>query len=81
MGQIKQYLPAYFSGFELETRTFNSLEELFKIDWVKEFSNDAVFFRYSIASGHILMAEYDNGFEQEVVGFIPIYRVLLIICQ
>jgi hypothetical protein len=76
-GTIKQYRPAYFSGYENELSSFNSLKELLNIKWVKQFSKSKNFYRYSIdladsysSSRHTLMAEYKNGTEWWVIGFI-----------
>jgi hypothetical protein len=83
MAQIRQYRPAYFSGFENETRAFTSLKELLNIEWVDNFRKlpngqiDPNFHRYSISrhSDHkgyeyALMAEYKNGYYWWVVGFV-----------
>jgi len=76
-GTIKQYRPAYVSGYENELSIFNSLKELLNIKWVKQFSKSNNFYRYSIdladshpSSQHTLMAEYKNGSEWWVIGFI-----------
>lgn len=81
MATIKQYRPAFVSGFENQTVKFNSLEELFNIEFVDNFKfhifetkiNNPDFHRFSISiqNGHkILMAEYKQGTEWWVVGFI-----------
>lgn len=76
-GTIKQYRPGYFSGYVNHVSSFNSLKELLNIKWIKEFSKSKNFYRYSIdladsypSSRHILMAEYKNGTEWWVIGFI-----------
>ena len=48
-GIIKQYRPAYFSGFENQVNNFNSIDELLNIDWVKKFTEDKHFFMFSIS--------------------------------
>lgn len=78
MPTITQYRPAFFDGFENEVNEFNSVEELLRIPWVKQFSNGEVknFHRYSVSmpnkkwgeSKCHLMAEYDNGAVWWVVG-------------
>jgi chloramphenicol O-acetyltransferase len=76
-GIIKQYRPAYFSGYENKTNSFNSLDELLNIDWVKSFSEYKDFFRFSIEiadereKNHTLLGEYKNGQSWYVIGFIP----------
>lgn len=83
MPQIKQYRPAFFTGFENEVKEFNSLEELLAVDNFKKLpanisSNkelDPRFHQFSIStlSGefpHILMAEYEGGKVWWVVGYI-----------
>ena len=85
MPKIKQYRPGYFTGFENETKDFNSLEELFAIDFIDNFKklpNNQVnpdFHQFSISFPpaeigmkfpYILMAEYKNGTEWWVVGYI-----------
>jgi len=81
MAKIKQYRPAFFTGFENEEKEFNSLEELFAIDFVDNFKktpNNKVnpnFHQFSISTPsvdlpHILMAEYKGGAEWWVVGYI-----------
>jgi len=75
-GIIKQYRPAYFSGYENKTNNFNSLDELLNIEWVKSFSEYKDFFRFSIEiadereKNHTLLAEYKNGESWYVIGFI-----------
>lgn len=83
MPTIKQYRPGFFTGFENSVNEFNSLEELFAIDFVDNFkklpssisSNKDLnphFHQFSISSDfpHILMAEYKGGTEWWVVGYI-----------
>lgn len=83
MAQIIQYRPNFFTGFHNETKTFNSLEELFNIQWVDNFRKltneqiDPTFYQYSIIKhigkkGYVytLMAEYNKGLNWYVVGII-----------
>ena len=42
MNKIYQYRPAYFSGFEQEIASFNTLKELLSIPFVKNFSDATV---------------------------------------
>ena len=83
MGEIRQYRPACFSGFENETRVFTSLKELLDIEWVDNFRKspkgqiNTNFYRYSIdiysdrkGYEYVLIAEYENGYSWCVVGFV-----------
>lgn len=96
MGSIRQHRPSYFTGFENEVATFNSLEELLKIEFVDNFKkaynkplpkgisaglvdlmdhgqDNAGFHQFSISERNgekILMAEYRQGKEWWVVGYI-----------
>lgn len=72
----KQYRPNFFDGFEKNESHFSSTDELLEIDWVKNFTNDDNFHRFSLSRdkrgthNHTLMAEYNDGFEWWVVAFI-----------
>ncbi len=81
MPTIRQYRPAYVTGFENETKEFSSLEELLSIEFVDNFrklpngQTNPRFHQFSISEihgefGYVLMAEYSNGFEWWVVGYI-----------
>jgi hypothetical protein len=84
MPTIKQYRPGFFTGFENELKEFNSLDELFSLDFVdnfKKFPNkelDPKFHRFSISKmtntqheyPYVLMAEFKDGTEWWVVGYI-----------
>lgn len=67
--KIKQYRPNYYSGFENEEVEFNSVDELLNISWVKSFSEDKSFYRYSISDEH-LMVECNNGYDWYVIGML-----------
>ena len=67
--RIKQYRPAFFTGYENETVEFTSTEELLEIGFVKNFSRNDNFYRYSL-SDNALMAEYEDGRKWWVVGYI-----------
>lgn len=77
MATIKRYRPSYFVGFDNETNEFNSLEELLKIDWVNNFKvlgdTNISFHQFSVSKTPyytVLMAEYIQGTQWWVVGFI-----------
>jgi len=76
MNKIKQYRPNLVTTTE-ENKivSFETTEELLNIDFVKNFSNRDNFYRFSLSidnyfNQHSLMAEYDEGREWWVVGFI-----------
>lgn len=46
---------------------FSTLDELLQIPFVKRFSKDENFYRYSINKEH-LIAEYNNGYSWWVIG-------------
>jgi hypothetical protein len=83
MATIIQYRPSYFSGYENAINEFNSLDELLNIEWVDAFKrlpNDQIspsFHQFSINKWsdqndhkYVLIAEYKEGFEWWVVGYI-----------
>ena len=76
MAKITQYYPTFYTGFEPKTVEFNTQEELLNIDWVKSWSKEKNFYRYSIILNDepdgrsTLMAEYDNGEKWYVMAFI-----------
>jgi len=69
MNRIRQHRPAFVTGFENEVVKFNTAEELLEIEFVKNFSRNDNFYRYSLGSG-ALMAEYEDGYEWWVIGHI-----------
>lgn len=69
MNEIQQHRPAFFEGFENENVPFDTLEELLKISWVANFAKSLAFHRFSVSDNH-LMAEYHDGREWWVVGFL-----------
>ncbi len=78
-GIITQHRPAYFSGFGNGTNEFSSLEELFNIIFVDNFrklpngKTDPNFHQFSISNHNkqnLLMAEYKDGYEWWVVGYV-----------
>ena len=71
--KIKQHRPAYFTGFVDVVVEFSTREELFQIDFVKSFSSQKNFSRFSLSENygrHVLMAEFDDGYSWWVVGYI-----------
>ena len=65
--KITQYRPSYYSGYDNEEVNFNTLDELLNISWVKRFSDDEDFYRYSCSDG-LLMAECNKGYDWHVIG-------------
>lgn len=49
---------------------FETSEELFSHDYIKWHMKQPHFTRFSLTNDHTLMAEYKNGFEWWVVGYI-----------
>lgn len=64
---IRQYRPAFFEGFETEECSFETVEELFQIPWIENFTKRDDFHQFSRAD-EMLMAEYKEGKEWWVVG-------------
>lgn len=79
--KITRYFPNFCSGFDdpaIEAE-FKDAESLLAIDWVKRWSNDPNFLRYSISSYSApdfvyLMAEFRKGWfgkrSWHVVGYV-----------
>lgn len=65
---ITQHIPNYCDGFEPKQATFNSTKDLLNVEWVKFFSEQKDFYRYSISDNNLLMAEFDEGYKWSVVG-------------
>ena len=77
MATIRQYRPDYFTEFENEEKSFNSLEDLFNIEFVHNFRKLPNFFKYSVSihpsdkeRKYTLMAEYRDGYDWYVIGFM-----------
>ena len=85
MSEIIQYTPSFFSGFDNEVHEFNSLEQLLEIPFVKNITkislmgNGSKFYRFSYSTmsyasdeskRYALMAEYNEGYEWWVIGYI-----------
>ena len=79
MAKITQHRPSYFSGFEIQTFDFNSIEELLEIHFVKNFNAEfnSKFFQYSYSEysdeptkKFVLLAEYNEGKEWWVIGYV-----------
>lgn len=65
--RIVRHLPGYID-FDPECVGFNTLEELLNIDWVKWWSKQSNFHRYSYDS--YLMAEFDEGYTWYAIGML-----------
>lgn len=68
--KIRQYRPAFFEGFEIETAEFSTVEELESIPFVKRHTNAGDHHRLSLTKDNTLMAEFEGGKRWLVVGFI-----------
>lgn len=67
--EIHQHRPASFDCGENEAVQFDTLDQMLKIPWVKNFSSGVSFHRFSI-SRNMLIAEYDCGAKWFVVGYL-----------
>lgn len=68
--KIIQHVPT-FVECEPKKGEFSTLEELLNIDFVKYFSTEKDFYRFSVSNlkvSHLLMAEQENGLRWWVVG-------------
>ena len=70
MGKIRQHIPNFCSGLDSQEIEFNNLAELMAIPWVKQWTDDKNFFRFSISDEHRLMAETHSGRKWWVIGFL-----------
>ena len=70
MIQLRQYIPAFFSGFEPQTAEISSLYELDSVDWIHRWSEDPKFdrFAHDLWPGKCLIAEMKDG-KHWVVAF------------
>ena len=71
---IKRYRPAYFEGFENEIVSFSdnsdfNLKDVLEIPWIKIWSEDEDFHRYSQCDDK-LMAEFDDGYKWYVIAMV-----------
>ena len=65
-----EYVPGFVdNGEDLKEVTFKTTKELLKIPFVKRWSKDKEFYRFSISDEN-LMAEFKNGKEWWVIGNI-----------
>lgn len=69
MNEIQRYRPAFFEGFLSETVPFDTVPRLLEIPWVAHFKSRPDFHQFSIY-GTALMAEYKDGSEWWVVGYL-----------
>ncbi len=63
--RIVQHLPGYID-FDIECVGFDTLDELMNIEWVKWWSQQPKFYRYSEDS--YLMAEFEDGYTWYALG-------------
>jgi hypothetical protein len=69
MNKIQRYRPACFSGYDEESASFNSLDELMEIEWIASWKEHTDFYKYSISRNQWLMAEFKEGREWWVIGY------------
>jgi hypothetical protein len=74
--KIRQYRPAFVTGFDNETSYFSSVEDLQKIPWVANFAEPIggglAFDGFFHGDQKTLMAVYGNNKEWWVVGFADV---------
>ena len=75
--KIKQHILNFCSGLKPQEIEFNNLTELMAIPWVKHWTDDKDFYRFSISNEHHLMAEAHTGKIWWVVGFLTDYQLNL----
>lgn len=80
--RIERYRPAFVTGFEDEYAEVQTFDELMDVEWIKSWSENKDFYRYSICidktynknkqrtPSHNLMCELKNGAEWWVVAII-----------
>ena len=73
--KIRQHISNFCSGIEPQEAEFDSLAELMAISWVKQWTDDKGFFRFSISDEHHLMAEANSGKKWWVVGYLTDYQL------
>ncbi len=61
-----------FEGTEIEE--FNTIEELFNIEWIKEWSNNDLFLKYSRANKRLL-AEWKE-FNEKQKRYVRQYKII-----
>jgi len=64
---ITQHIPNFIDTWPRVTDAVINMENLFKVDWIKKFSEQEGFHRFSI-SDDLMMAEYNEGKKWFVVG-------------
>lgn len=75
MNKIRQHIPNWISGYENQEVEFEGLDDLLAIEFVNGFKERGDFYRFSIDPApfdnkHLLMAEYRDGKEWWVVGYL-----------
>lgn len=72
---VRQYRPAYFSGFEKEEHEVAVPSAIREIEFIKNFQEMPDFHRFSVAENGptqcLLVAEYEEGFKWYVVAVMP----------
>ena len=74
MNHIIQHIPPFVDGVEPEHASFDGLEELLVIDWVKRWKskphrNSGEFHQFSLSGSH-LMVELEDGAVWYVIGHV-----------
>jgi 6-phosphogluconolactonase/glucosamine-6-phosphate isomerase/deaminase len=74
---IKQHIAAFVDRRKALTAEYIDVKSLLNIGFVKKYSEEAGFYKYSLTENTIehsdeivLMAEFDNGKKWQVVGYL-----------
>jgi hypothetical protein len=68
MNCIIRHIPDFCEGFDKSRVNFTTTDELLSIDFVKSWSEDHKFHRFSISDDCYLMAEFKGGTVWYVIG-------------
>lgn len=76
--KIQEHVPSFTTGIPPKTSVFSNLKELLDIEWIKEYSKDDDFYRFSLLrrdstglnSFSNLMCEEKEGYKWWVIGII-----------
>jgi hypothetical protein len=72
--KIRQYRPAFFSGFENYEGEVGSVTELEALEFLQGIQSDPAFYRFSLhrhyGGAHMLLAELEHGYKWWVMGFL-----------
>jgi hypothetical protein len=75
MNNIRQHIPAFVSGVNAETASFETIADLLKVPFVAQWTGEPEFRQFSISARDylddwVLMAELNGGAQWWVVGYL-----------